>query len=67
MRRACLVAWLACGSVSGVAREISELGRLLLDGQREAYEYVCELPMGDEDESKLYAHAKVVFVSLRER
>jgi hypothetical protein len=32
------------------AHEISELARLLPDGQREAYEYVCELPMGDEDE-----------------
>jgi hypothetical protein len=32
------------------ARELSELARLLLDGQREAYEYVCELPVGDEDE-----------------
>jgi hypothetical protein len=31
-------------------REFTELQRLLLDGQREAYEYVCELPMGDEDE-----------------
>jgi hypothetical protein len=86
--RTCLVAWLACGSVSGVvvrhclallsvivtqlvtqqlgwrmwcvgmvkifvrlrAREITELARLLPNGQREAYEYVCELSIGDEDE-----------------
>jgi hypothetical protein len=31
-------------------QEFTELQRLLLDGPEEAYEYVCDLQMGDEEE-----------------
>jgi hypothetical protein len=45
-----LVMSMIAGYVRLRPQEFTELQRLLLDGPEEAYEYACDLQMGDEDE-----------------